>query len=297
MPHPIINRRVFAPPGGAGGGIVAPAGTALDTLITQGATVLRAYSVRKVRTAYAGSCAILRGNGTGSPETTVPFTSGAMDLAVSATAAASGGGTAAYWKTIFDQSVNASNATQTTAANQVIFGTDMFATGSMGVAAGAQANCWLDFFIPGPPAQPLSMWVVCSGGTGTVNASRFLVGTWTSATQGLCEITSSRQLAMNWGPTLVATGANFSGKVTTLGVANGATSKLYYNGTLRNTNNAGTVTTAYWRIGANSAPSTQNWFGWAGNTITEIIIFQGDPTSLAGWAAFVADAKSYFGTA
>jgi len=270
---------------------------ALDTLITQGATVLRAYSVRQVRTAYAGKCATFRGNGTGSPEADIPFTAGALDLTAAASLAASGGGSAAYWKTIFDQSGNASNATQTTAANQVIFGTDMFATGSMGVAAGAQANCWLNFNIPGPPAQPLSMWVVCSGGTGTVNASRFLVGTWTSATQGLYEVTPSRQLAMNWGATLLATGTSFSGKVTTLGVANGATSKLYYNGTLRNTNNAGTVTTANWRIGANNAPSTANWFGWAGNTITEVIIFSGDPTSLAGWAAFVADAKTYFGTA
>lgn len=270
---------------------------ALDTLITQGATVLRAYSVRQVRTAYAGSCALLRGNGIGSPETTVPFTSGAMDLAVSATAASSGGGTAAYWKTIFDQSGNASNATQATAANQVIFGTDMFATGSMGVAASAQANCWLDFTISGSLSQPFSVWAVCSGGTGTVGATRFLVGTWSSATQGIYETVSTRVPGMNWSVGMAATGAAFSGKSTLLGVANTTASKFYFNNVLRKTANAGAASVSNWRIGANNAPSTANWFGWAGNTITEIIIFQGDPTSLAGWAAFVADAKTYFGTA
>lgn len=48
------------------------------------------------------------------------------------------------------------------------------------------------------------------------------------------------------------------------------------------------------RIGRSSV-STTTWFNSAGNTMSEVIVFNGDPTALAGWPAFVAAQKAYFG--
>lgn len=269
-----------------GPGIV---GTELDVLISQGAVVSRAYSVRKLRTAYAGQCCRLRGNGTGSPEADIPFTTaGALDKTAVATLTANGGGTAAYWRTFYDQSGQGVHASQTNTANQVKYGESEFATGGLG--GGIQDGCWLDF--PwGGNATPFAVWAVCS--IKTVTMARYLMGGF--STYGLYISPPNRYLAQNWGTAQMSTAA-IKGKWNVLGVCNGASSTLLAAGNQVALGNAGTINiSSTWRIGAGSSITIQNWFG-DGQAITELIAFTCDPTGLPGWPAFVAATKSYFGT-
>lgn len=74
-----------------------------------------AFSVRKVRTAYAGSCMRVR-RSTDNAETDIGFTAaGDLDEGALTTFA---GAASAFVTTWYDQSGNGKNATQTTAANQ-----------------------------------------------------------------------------------------------------------------------------------------------------------------------------------
>jgi len=273
-------------------GVQAPrkTSTELDVLLNQGAVLLRAYSVRQLRTSYPGQCCRLRGNGTGSPEADIPFTSGALDKSAVATLKANGGGSATFWTKFYDQAGNA-DATQSTAANQVRYGESVFSTGAMGDST-AQTNTWMDFPM-GTLSAPFSVWVVCNcGGTGSL---RMLVGVSNSSSIGL-SYGASRIVSENWGATL--TGVITSLKRNIIGVCNGASSSIYIGGTQMATGNSGSGNTyATMRIGAGSAPSSANFFGTGMNAITEVIVFGSDPTKLAGWSAFTAAAKSYFGTA
>lgn len=263
-------------------------GTELDVLISQGAVVRRAYSVRKLRTDYAGQCCRLRGDGTGAPEADIPFTStGALDKSLVAALIANGGGSAAYWKTFYDQSVNGVNATQANTANQVKYGEADFATGGLG--GGAQSSCWMDFSWGGN-ATPFAVWAVCS--IKTVTMARYLMGGYGNL--GLYIAQPSRSLAQNWGT--VQLGAVIKGKFNVLGVCNGSSSTLWVAGIQTTLGNAGTTNPSLtWRIGGGTSQTLQNWFG-DNQAITEMIMFANDPTSLAGWQTFVASAKSYFGT-
>lgn len=289
MPHPIINRRITLT---ASRSLSVPFVGALDVLIAQGAVVERAYSVRQLRSAYAGQCAMLRGNGTGSPEADIPFTAGALDTSAAAAVIANGGGTNAYWKTLYDQSVNAAHATQNTAANQVLYGTTIFPMGALGKTS--QSNSWLDFSLSALNA-PFAAWVVFN--RVPIALRKSLVGAANSTTSGLSATTNSGNLCHDWGVDYISASL-VGGKTNVLSVCNGVTSKLYRNGSLVATANAGTTAGAgTWRIGAGMTPTSSCWFQALGSHITEVIIFRGDPTLLAGWADFVAAAKSYFGTA
>jgi hypothetical protein len=44
-----------------------------------------------------------------------------------------------------------------------------------------------------------------------------------------------------------------------------------------------------------SITATTSFFTTNNNTISEVIVFNGNPTLLAGWPAFVAAQKEYFG--
>lgn len=264
---------------------------ALDTLISQGAVAKAAYSVRKLRAEYAGQCSKLRGNGTGTPEADIPFRGGAQDKSAVAALIATGGGTAAYWKTWYDQSGNGADATQNTSANQVNYSEAVFGTGALGGAA--QADCWLDAVDGSVLTTPFSIWVVCSGPASS--ASRELV-MFTGG--GLYRQGFTRRLVQEWGATLSSATAVFATtKVTILGVSNGASSKLWLNGSLKVTGDAGSRSVVGpMKIGAGNSLPTNNWSETVGGSITEVVVFNGDPTALAGWAAFVAGAKSFFGT-
>lgn len=267
---------------------------ALDTLISQGAVAKAAYSVRKLRAEYAGQCSKLRGNGTGTPEADIPFRGGAQDKSAVAALIANGGGSTAYWKTWYDQSGNGADATQNTEENQVNYSEARFGTG--GVGGAAQANCWLDSIDGSLLTSPFAIWVVCSGGTSGSVPLRQLVmfgsyGTYKTAS-------SLRRMSQYWGMPINASNTSIaSAKVTFLAVSNGADSTLWLNGTLRITGDAGSeAPSGTMKIGAGDYLPTNNWAESAGATITEVVVFSGDPTTLPGWGAFAAGAKTYFGT-
>lgn len=273
------------------GGFVGP----LDTLISQGAAVKAAYSVRKLRAEYAGQCSKLRGNGTGTPEADIPFSGGAQDKSAVAALIASGGGSAAYWKTWYDQSGNGADATQNTEENQVNYSEAIFGTG--GVGGAAQENCWLDSIDGSLLTAPFSIWVVCSASASAVTLQ--LVSFSSAGGAGLYRTPSpTRRLTQYWGAVQnAANTALLTSKSTVLGVSDGVNSQIWLNGTLRQTRDAGHLApTGTMTIGAGNLLPSNNWSSTAGATIAEVIVFSGNPTTLPNWAAFMAGAKTYFGT-
>ena len=103
----------------AGAGTVSASVTATTTTIqpllnTVTATAARAYSMRKLRTAYAGSAIRVR-RSSDSTEQDIGFVSGNLDTAALLTFAGAG---SAYVKTWYDQSGNGLDMTQATAAAQ-----------------------------------------------------------------------------------------------------------------------------------------------------------------------------------
>lgn len=77
-----------------------------------------AYSMRKLRTAYAGACVRVRTSAAGNAETDIGFDgNGNLDETALAAAIGSNTGTVVTW---YDQSGNGVNVTQATAANQPI---------------------------------------------------------------------------------------------------------------------------------------------------------------------------------
>lgn len=94
---------------------------------------------------------------------------------------------------------------------------------------------------------------------------------------------------------VVATAAGSVSGSRSLGfLASGAGSKIYVGGVLKTTANAGTNSLpAASRIGSAGVAST-SWFIEAGSSISEFIVFNGDPTGLAGWGAFVTAASAYY---
>lgn len=263
----------------------------LDALIGQGATLLYAGSVRRLLAAWSGNSMRLQGNGTGTPIAAIPFlANGDLDLTAAAAAASAGGGTAAAGETLYDQSGRL-DATQTTTASQPPFSATYEGRGALGDAA--LATSFLNLNLGTLPTP--SFVSVCTN-VGGITGSRNLLGTSASATQRFCRLSSATP-QQNWGTTLagtnIATGKHLFGFL-----VNGASSKIYIDGSLNATGDAGTTSfdMSGGRIGAASAGTT-NWFNTTGNTISEMIIFASDPTGLAGWPAFVAAQKAYFGIA
>jgi len=259
----------------------------LDTLVAQGATVVRAYSQRRLLAAYTGPADILRGNGSGSPETTVNYlASGNYDLTTAAAAAAASGGSQAYRKTWYDQSGGNFHATQTTASLQPPFTTILRAKGAIGGLASTDG--YLSF--TGGLAQPFFIFAIISAGP--MASTRYLVGAPTSTTFSIRSTTGASIIQMSYGALLAA--ALGTGKKSVGFLASGASSKIYVGGVLKTTGNTGTNSLpSDSRIGSSGAAST-SWFIEAGSSISELIVFNGDPTGLAGWSAFETAASAYY---
>jgi len=260
----------------------------LDTLIAQGAALRHASSVRRLLSSYSGAACKLRGNGADALEDIAFLSDGSLDLAAAAALAAASGGTQALWHTAYDQA-GIVNATQTTNANQMEFSVATEAKGAMG--GDAAANRWLNLNL-GTITQPTFFLFVVN--FGTINGNRVLFGTSASATTRFARI-STQAPQQNWGVTLA--GSNIATGKHTLGfLSNDTSSKIYTDGVLVVTGDADNtlLDLSGGRIGAVSVTTT-NWTANAGNTLSEVIIFDGDPTGLAGWADFVTAQKAYFG--
>ena len=273
-----------AGPSNGGASFVGP----LDTLVGQGATVARAWSQRRVLSSYVGAADILRGNGTGSPEATINYlASGDYDLTAAEAARVAGGGSQAFRKTWYDQSINVSDATQATAANQPPFTTSIRAKGAIGGIA--STDCYLPFTLSGL-TKPFFVFIVMSP---SLAASRYLFGT-TSTSSKFLYINFSGNCRLNFGTSLTTANGEAGGATTIGALVNGATSKIYVDGTLILSGDSGsTAAPSAWRIGS-AGTSTSSWFTDDGNTISEMIIFTGDPTLLASWSAFETAARAYY---
>lgn len=273
--------------------VIYPAGTlvgnasfigALDALVSNGASVANAFSVRRLLSAYSGDCAILRGNGSGSPEATIPFVNGAIDLAACAALASQGGGTQAYVTTLYDQGGNGDHATQVVAANQPPFTVAIQSRGALGGVAAS--NTFLAFSSSG--SQPFFVLLVR---TAAAAANRIMLGSNSSSVANFIRASVTQMLSVNYGTTLTSGSTN----ARVLGVlVNGSNSAIYANGVLLASGNTGSNQfPSSARIG-NSSSSAQSWFADPGSTISEVILFNGDPTAVAGWNDFISNTIAYF---
>jgi hypothetical protein len=263
----------------------------LDTLMAQGAVLRHASSVRRLLASYTGSAIKLRGNGIGTLADIAYLADGSLDLSAAAALAAADGGTLALWHTAYDQA-GIVDAVQTTDANQMEFGIAYQDRGEMG-GAGASAR-WLDLNL-GTITQPTFFSIV--GNMGALSLVRILIGTGATGGNRYVQMSSATP-RQNWGVLQTGAAIGAAGKHLFGFLSNDATSSIYIDGALNATGDADNtqLDMSGGRIGS-TVSATTNWTVTAGNTISEVIIFDGDPTGLAGWADFVAAQKAYFGIA
>lgn len=263
----------------------------LDALIAQGATFRHASSVRQLLSSYTGPACRLRGNGA-SVEADISFLpDGTLDLAAAAAVAANSGGTEATWVTAYDQTGTA-NATQSVAGNQPLFGTAFESRGAM---QGTGSGRHLDVNLGTLPNPSFICFVT---NVANVAGTRHLLGTSAtgSAYCRLVLVSSAQTWSSLAGSVLTSVSSVSLGKNLFGFLVNSAMSANYLGGAIDIIGNAGNtnLNMSAARIGRASVV-TNTWFTSAGNTMSEFIVFNGDPTALAGWPAFVAAQKAYFG--
>lgn len=263
----------------------------LDALRAQGASFMYVASMYRMFTTYTGSACRLQGNGTGSPEADIPFlANGQIDLAAAAAIAAQNGGTEAFGVTWYNQMLYAPmDATQSTAANRMKFSTALNAKGGWGdgvAASGKRFNLNLGTLI-------FPIYVSAVVRTVSSVSARLILSTSSSFTSRYMR-TINGAMSQNWGTTLTGTAGEVSNGLHVLGwLANGNSSKHFLDGNLLLTGNAST-TASLMSSGQIGSDTNNNWHNTAGNTIHEIVIFNGDPTGLPGWSAFQADQLARF---
>jgi len=259
----------------------------LDALVGQGASIARAFSQSRLLASYLGSADILRGDGTGSPEATITYlANGDYDLTAAAAAAAAGGGTQAYRKTWFDQSGGAFNATQSVAAKQPPFTTSVRAKGAIGGIA--STNCDLPF--TGNIAQPFFIYAIVTANT---TSSRNILGQSLGA--NYLRASANGALTTKFATSLVSNAAASDGANSISSLLSGTSSFIRVNNSaVVGPGDAGTsALSTDAKIGGGTS-AINSWFTDAGSTISELIIFNGNPTALAGWAAFDAARRAYY---
>lgn len=263
----------------------------LDALMAQGAVLRHADSVRRLLSSYTGPACKLRGNGAGTLADIAYLPDGSLDLAAAAALAAADSGTMALWHTAYDQSGNV-DAVQTVEAHQFEFSTSVEAKGAMGGAAAS--GRWLDLNL-GTITQPTFFSVV--GNMGALSLTRILFGSGATSANRYLQMFGATP-RQNWGTLQTGTAIGDAGKHLWGLLSDGSSSEIYVDGVLNATGDAGNsqLDLSVGRIGSASAGTT-NWTVAGGNTISEVIIFDGDPTDLAGWSDFVTAQKVYFGIA
>lgn len=270
----------------------------LDALIAQGATLRHASSVRRLLSSYTGPACRLTEEGSFS-EADIPFlANGELDLqSVNNLKSLVGGddtppgGFEVTWRTAYDQSVFGNDATQTTQSFQPIFSAGVEAKGAM---QGTGGRRFLSVDLNATEGTLRPFFVIAVVNIADLPASRVLLGLPSSSSLQMRQ--TGLQMQNAWGTTLQNNAA--LGKQTLGFLVNGANSANYRNGVLQVTGDSGlsnfSMTAS--RIGSSSATTT-TWFHTLNNTISEFIVFNGDPTTLPGWPAFVAAQNAYFGIA
>lgn len=285
---------------GRTGGALAFVGP-LDELIAQGATLRHASSVRRLLSSYTGTACRLREEGTNT-EANIPFlANGALDLSVVDTlqyvAAGDGapGPFSVNWTIAYDQSGFGRDAQQGSWAFQPPFGTSVEARGAM---QGTGNNRFLDVNLTptgGNNNRPFFVLAVVNIAASSVGIARYLLGSSGSGSYYVRQSATSFQSA--W-PTQLSSGIGLAGKKTLGAWVNFTSSTNYINGVYQTEGDTGSLTLdsllPIMRIGRGSL-ATQTWFNQVNNTISEFLVFNNDPTLLAGWPAFVAAQNAHFG--
>lgn len=262
----------------------------LDTLVSQGATIARAWSQRRLLSTYTGPADILRGNGSGSPEATINYlANGEYDLTAAEAARVAGGGTQAFRKTWYDQTLN-SDATQSTAANQPPFTTSVRAKGAIGGIA--STDCHLPF----DASNIIGQFFIYCILTEATTTTRAIIGPSINTATSYLRVTSAKVIQASY-PTILQTSSGAATGANSIALFHdpiNAASKIFVNGSLVVTGNSGSNSMpTNSRIGSSGGVSS-SWFTNAGCTISEMIIFGQDPTGLSGWSAFETAARAYY---
>lgn len=263
---------------------------ALDTLLSQGATLVRAYSVQRLTTAYTGDAGTITSDAAGNPAASIPFlVGGGMDVAAAEAIAASAGGTGGFWTLWNDQAGNY-NAYSTIGFGPQ-FSSDIFAGGALGASSAGLSTYNLVGGAQNFAAMPFVWAVVRQGSTLSTNL-------WWGPAATSRWLTFGSNMTANFGATVTIASGAAPNTFYSLGYrsSSGANLDLQINNTTVKTQSSST-TGLVWtgsRIGANYT-GTSSWWTNAGSLILEIIGFGADPRGLAGWSAFVANRHAFYG--
>ena len=205
-----------------------------------------AYSLRKLRTAYTGSAIRVR-RSNDNTEQNIGFTStGYLDTASLKTFLGANDGFVTTW---YDQSGNARNATQATAANQPV----IFASGNIGTIDGITSSYKALVFEAtntrlinnfSTISQPISVFSVSRKDNVTTAAAGVIYDSYNNTTSalyytGTTETTNNRWSISN-GASLQGTTAGNSNPNLFSTLHNGASSSIHINGVSYASGNAGT---------------------------------------------------------
>lgn len=251
-------------------------------------TVAFAVSPQKLRSAYAGSSMRLRSDGTGSPESNFGFTgSGDLDTAAITAWLASTSGSNAYGRTFYDQSGNARDAGQGTAANQPLYAAGASSRGQLTFDG---SNDYLDTS-SWSLSQSFSVWFV--GFTSNRGPLAALCGPLGAGVNDRYCYCFSGAIGAFWGTSTSNGSAIFTNgsMCSALWYVNGSSSAITFNGSVLGSSYAfgASSISGGLRLGLRGDGS----FPWTGG-IVEMIVFAGDVAALPGWSAFVANRKAYF---
>lgn len=253
------------PIAGAGEGGSAATPLLLDTYTGAAA----AYSLRKLRTAYAGACIRVR-RSTDNTEQDVGFVGNAVDTAGLLSFCGASDGFVTTW---YDQSGNGVNATKgTTTLQPQIVAAGVLQTDGTQAALNFATNRELDFTIA--LAAPFSIFAVATVQAAGTSYQRLLSGTpdttlfFGALNKNFTIFFGSGSGAWNdVAQNTPATAIGSRARLAVVSASNVATP--YINGVAQNTKNAtmGAVTSV--RIGRDSAAQNQSW----NSTVQEVIVY------------------------
>ena len=232
-----------------------------------------AYSVRKLKAAYTGNAIRVR-RSSDNTEQNIGFTAlGNLDTSALTTFCS---GTNGFVTTWYDQSGNANNATQTTAANQpqIVSSGAVLTLNSKPALNWNGTNYWLTTAQFSPEiTQPATYFITAQSNTGSSNA---LFDGFTNAK--ILYYRNGTNFSFNGPSALVETTAAATTQLLYTNLANGASSAFFNNGVSKASGNAGTNNIDGIVIGNLGSGFTAAGFQLRGN-YQELVLYPSNQTS------------------
>jgi len=264
------------------GGGAAPATLLLDAYPSAAA----AYSVRKLRTAYTGSAIRVR-RSSDNAEQDIGFSGANLDT-TSLTSFCSG--TNGFVTTWYDQSGNARNATQTTAANQpkIVSSGSVLTLNSKPALNWDGTNYWLTTAQFSPEiSQPATYFITAQSDSGLANA---LFDGFTNAK--ILYYRNVTNFNFNGPTSLAETTAAAATQLLYTNLANGASSAFFNNGVSKASGNAGTNNIDGIVIGNLGSTFQSAGYQLRGN-YQELVLYPSNQTS--NQTAIESNINTYYG--